>query len=218
MLQHGPRGVIVHLFGTCSSYHYELTPPGVLSTMNRLTHAIDSVSLGDYESALLDIVTLIDSSAKKLYGTKKVGRRFRKLLDDKKVLIFWLFTGGRFNVDGIHVTFGTDNPKTLSELIYDPLRNALVHEAQFPKDMRIITEPAFGYDNGVFLFPRSLVLALLLMLISLPCNVRYKERLTYGLSLGGTTIDLTGVWGNEQLLIAELEKVFGRPYKPLPPR
>jgi len=190
--------------------------------MNRIAHAIQSFSLNDYESALLDIVTLIDSSAKKLYGTKKVGRRFRKLLDDKKELIFWLFTEGRFNVAGIHVTFNsgcnTLSAKTLSELLYDPLRTVLVHEAQFPKDMRITNDLTFGYENGVFFFPRSLVLALLLMLISLPCNLRYKEPATYKLNLvNGTTIDFTGFWGNEQLLICELEKVWGRKYKPLPP-
>jgi hypothetical protein len=190
--------------------------------MNRLTHAIQSLSLGDYESALLAIVTLIDSTAKILYGTKKVGKRFRKLLDDKQALIFWLFTEGRFNVDGIHITFdsgcGGHSKKTLSEILYDPLRNVLVHEAHFPKDIRITTDLTFGYENGVFLFPRSLVLALLLMLISIPCNVRYKELATYKLNLAnGTAIDLTGVWGNEQLLIAELEKVCGRDYKPPSP-
>ena len=163
---------------------------------------------------------MIDRSAKILYGTNKVGKRFRKLLDDKQGLILWMLFEGHLSAHSAHINFisVSGTRATLSEVIYSPLRNVLVHEGRLPENIRITSDATIGYKEDVFILSRAIIIALLLMLISLPFNARFKEFKTFILQFqSGLTLDLSDVWGNEHLLIAKLEKLFGMDYKPPPP-
>lgn len=178
--------------------------------MNRLQNAAEFIVKRDFDNSLLNIVTIIDKSAKDTYHIDGVGKRFRKLLDDNQDLLYWVMTNGKAKppIDST-ILFSEDNfgskTHTLSALIYKPLRNCLVHDAEIPKNIMIGNK--LGFENGNFNMPVLLIWGLLFMLISLPCNLHLKWDCCI-IYYNNRPIDLNDCWGNKQLLMEKLKGIF----------
>lgn len=178
--------------------------------MNRLHNAVKFIVKNDFDNALLNIVTIIDKSAKDIYGGNKVGKRFKKLLDDNQDILYLVMSGGKINVPHYaDIRYCEDKisliSHKLSDIIYEPLRNCLVHDAELPKS--IIIGNKIGFKNGYFQMPKMVVWGLVLMLIALPCNLKYKWD-NFILIINRKPINFDDCWGNKKNLMDKLNQAF----------
>lgn len=178
--------------------------------MNRLRNAVEFIEKNDIDNALLNIVTIIDKSAKAIYGGKKVGQRFKRLLEDNQDILYSVMSGGKIKVPHFAtIRYVEDNlnlnSHKLSDIIYEPLRNCLIHDAELPKN--IIFGNKIGFKNGYFQMPKLIVWGLVFILITLPCNFEYKWD-NFVLFFNRKPINFDDCWGNKKNLLYKLNKAF----------
>ena len=165
----------------------------------RFQQVFETLCAGDFGSALTLVCPLIDRAGKKLYGIKKPGERFKKVLDDNSDFLYWMMSGGKFVVGkGIDVVFCRKDKGNinLAQSIYKFVRNNLLHDGELSEEIEFVDECRIGPDGDKVVFPKNLIWALVFMVSYLPC---YKNNCpnSYELSVSGVPIPLQEIWGNK---------------------
>ncbi|MCX8859952.1 hypothetical protein [Vibrio parahaemolyticus] len=166
----------------------------------RFQQIFDRLCDEDYSTALTLICPLIDSAGKKIYGIKKPGERFKKVLTDNNSFLYWMMSNGIFIMeDGADLIFSRDNKGAvnLSQSIYKFVRNSLLHEAELSAEIEFVDEGRIGPDGDRVVFPKNLIWALAFMLTYLECYSNDCPKI-YSLSISGIPMPLSKVWGNKE--------------------
>lgn len=173
----------------------------LLSTFDdRFKQIFERLCAEDFSTGLTLICPLIDRAGKKLYGLKKPGERFKKILSDNNDFLYWMMTDGLIvmaeGADFIFIGNGKENVD-LSQAIYKLVRNSLLHEAEISEKIEFINEGRVGYVGDKIVFPKTLIFALAFMLSYLPCYENDCPR-NYKINVSGVTLPLQDVWGNKE--------------------
>jgi len=102
------------------------------------------------------------------------------------------------------LTFQVAGAKTMKfeEVIYELVRCALLHEGELDSRVRIVESPSIGVDDqGNFLFSVSMIMALCLLLVADPKNIRIRWPETASFTVEGRTIRFSDVQGNPKKLV-----------------
>ena len=147
---------------------------------------IQNLQSKNYKTALTVILPLLDVSAKdeyKLSGAGGVGKRFKKLFEENKDFLFW-FNSGCCLMVAKDINLGD---LKFVDVLYS-LRNSLVHDANL----------IYTNQDDKHIFNINLILALLIVVAYLPCNVR---RFPTGISfeLKGKHIILDSIRGRGKM-------------------
>ena len=166
----------------------------------RFKQIFDRLCAEDFGTALTLICPLIDGAGKKLYGIKKPGERFKKVMSDNNPFLYWMLTGGMFVMaDGADFVFGREDKGNinLGQSIYKLVRNSLLHEAELSEEIEFVDEGRFGPEGNKIIFPKSLIWGLAFMLSYLEC---YKTDCpkNYQLSISGVPMPLSDTWGSKE--------------------
>jgi len=171
---------------------------------HRFQQVFESLCAEDFGTALTLVCPLIDGAGKKLYGIKKPGERFKKVLEENNDFLYWMMTGGMFvmekGADIIFARTGKENIN-LSQSIYKLVRNSLLHEGELSEEIKFVDDGRLGPDGDKVVFPKSLIWALAFMATYLPC---YKNNCpdSYRLTISGVPMPLQESWGNKDNIIA----------------
>ena len=85
------------------------------------------------------------------------------------------------------------------------MRTSLVHDAELPKNVTIGN--SFGFKKSHFYIPVLAIWGLIFMLLSLPCNIKYKWN-NFTLGYNGKPINFDECWGNKDKLMAKLKQIY----------
>ena len=165
----------------------------------RFQQIFDRLCADDFSTGLTLICPLIDGAGKKLYGIKKPGERFKRVLSDNNDFLYWMLSGGMMVMaEGADLVFSREGKGNinLGQSIYKLVRNNLLHEAELSDEIEFVDEGRFGPDGGKVVFPKSLIWALAFMLCYLEC---YKDDCprNYQLSISGVPMPLNELWGDK---------------------
>ncbi|EIJ0972611.1 hypothetical protein K6U26_09955 [Vibrio parahaemolyticus] len=174
----------------------------------RFEQVFESLCEDDYDSVLTLLCPLIDGAGKKMYGIKKTGVRFQKVLKDNNDFLYWVITGGVLTLDkeADFVFIGEGKDKTnLSRAIYSLVRNSLLHEGELSEKIEFVDVAKFGPDGEKVVFPKSLIWALAFMVAYLPC---YQDACPKHatLSVSGISTPLHEFWGNKDKVMTFIRK------------
>ncbi|OBS98266.1 hypothetical protein A9259_07355 [Vibrio cyclitrophicus] len=164
----------------------------------------------DYSTALTLICPLIDKAGKNIYGIKKPGERFKKVLTDNNSFLYWMMSSGMFVMeDGADLIFGREGKGNvnLSQSIYKFVRNSLLHEAELSTEIEFVDDGRLGPDGDKVLFPKNLIWALAFMLAYLEC---YKKDCPkdYSLKISGVPMPIKQLWGSKKEIMAFFNENF----------
>jgi hypothetical protein len=148
--------------------------------------------------ALAQVCHALESTAKRQYPDEKgVGNRFKKIVHDNRRLIFGVVTDFQIMCHG-NILFpdGKGNNRDISYYVYKLIRNALVHEGELDERFEMWTAHGLGTKDGRFMIPRTIVLALILVVMSQPCNASFylNRQLNY-FGIGMAFNEIRGVGG-----------------------
>lgn len=166
----------------------------------RFQQVFDSLCAEDFGSALTLVCPLIDGAGKKLYGIKKPGERFKKVLEDNNDFLYWMMTSGMFVMEkGADLVFSREGKGNinLSQSIYKLVRNSLLHDGELSSEIEFVDDGRLGPSDGKVIFPKNLIWALAFMVSYLPC---YKNNCphSYRLSISGISMPLQESWGSKE--------------------
>jgi len=165
---------------------------------SRFEQIFDSLCSGDFGSALTLVCPLIDGAGKKLYGMKRTGDRFRKVISDNNDFLYWMMSGGMLKLDqGADLLFSRpDKPNiNLAQSLYKLVRNSLLHEGELSDEIEFVDQNRFGPAGRKIVLPKNLIWALAFMVVYLPC---YRDNCprTYSLRISGVQMPLQECWGD----------------------
>lgn len=177
---------------------------------NRFARIFDALGTNDFSSALTLICPLIDSAGKEIYGIKKNGERFKRVLRDNTDFLYWTISRGTLVLQkDTQFSFVRDGqePTDLPHAIYKMVRNSLLHEAELSTEIEFNDGGSFGPRDGKISFPKNLVWALALMLTYLPCYAKCCPN-NYCITVSGHAIDLPACWGDREKIESALGQLF----------
>ncbi|MEL6441506.1 MAG: hypothetical protein AAFQ80_19920 [Cyanobacteria bacterium J06621_8] len=158
----------------------------------------------DYSTALTLICPLIDRAGKEIYGIKKTGVRFKKVIYDNNDFIYWMMSGGVLIMDkDAKFIFNREGKENidLAQSIYKFVRSNLLHEAELSDQIKFTKEITFGPNGNKLIFPINLIWALVFMLSYLDCYKGDFPKKDYQLSICGVQVPLCEIWGNKEKVI-----------------
>lgn len=170
----------------------------------RFQQVFESLCAEDFGSALTLVCPLIDAAGKKLYGIKKPGERFKKVLEENNDFLYWMMTGGMLvmgkGADLVFSRKGKGNIN-LAQSLYKLVRNSLLHEGELSEEIEFVDDGKLGPDGEKVVFPKNLIWALAFMVTYLPC---YRNNCpdSYRLSISGVPMPLQESWGSKDKVMA----------------
>jgi len=164
----------------------------------RINDIVFNLQNKKYNSALTLIIPLIDRSAKDTYAIRKVGERFKKLINDNKDFIFWFGSGCVINVTNeINI-----NGKTLPDIFYNMVRNCLVHDAELTNVEFIEGNTIISLDGQKIKFSINFIYSLFVFVCYLPCNA---NKIPKGITMNNNRIkiDIDNICGKGKIIAFE---------------
>lgn len=171
----------------------------------QVLYAIDDVSSGKFDAALLHACIAIDPTSKRLYPSEKhVGARYVKCLRS----YYWILepmVGAGLNLvetvfSNVHLK---NNPSPdIAEIIYEIFRCSHAHGDEVPQNYSILPTTGTQISNWGFGFdelhmPDRIIWALLAVAVFSKVNAQEKSDGNYYLSLGDNRFPIRDWWGRE---------------------
>ncbi len=144
--------------------------------------SLDASERKELEQALMFVCMAIDGTAKKLYPTMPVGKRFCKFINDNIEIVELMFGG----INLQETIFPLQNKKgnwgmSFSELVYEKYRCNLAHGEELPSGFGVSVQIAAGCQqfhidiaNNAMTLPQSTIYALGIICVLSPVNADQK--------------------------------------------
>ncbi|MCX6083299.1 MAG: hypothetical protein NTW32_27540 [Chloroflexi bacterium] len=142
-----------------------------MTVADRVYESFKKYTESDYDNAAIQAFIAIDGTAKKVFKTGENKKRFTNLIKANLDLISKVI----FLKDDIPEDEFINN-KNLASLLYD-MRCSILHEGvigQVSWDKKRL-----AFENGIYLVPNSLIIALIFVVIAQPENI--DENLEWGM-------------------------------------
>ena len=174
-----------------------------MAVRDRIKEAIDKLSKGDYENALIQVCIAVDATAKKEYPGKKTSHRCKKFLRKNQAFITKVGLG-LLEIHG-DIFFGPSDSvdkkrdKSLEEVLYKLVRCSLLHEGKLAEEVEFTTKNIFGISReGVIILPINMIWAIILAIVGSEVNAKERLLAYSTISIGKTTIRLNELWGKKK--------------------
>ncbi len=167
---------------------------------NRILKIFEDLTAGRLESAFTLACTLIDRAGKELYGIKKNGERFRRLIDENECFIWWFVSKGKLKFApnhgfSFHNTESNEKFRT-SQILWKIGRNSVIHDGELDSRLEFVDDIKISYSGNKVILPEKLLWAIAMLLIVLPCFEKFR--------LAGAIIDYTEDSRSVEIPIGEL--------------
>lgn len=171
----------------------------------------------DHATALTLVLPLIDKIGKDVYGIQKVGKRFDHVLTQNNDFLYWFMSGGLYRLEATAEFVFTGNApgeQRLSELIYNVLRQSLLHDGKMSEKV-IICGSLGRNEAGKICIPWTLGWALTFLAASYPC---FQKDLPLGIQItySNHLIPVAELWGDRVKMMKWFEETAFSP-RTLPP-
>lgn len=139
-----------------------------------LNASIRGTQHGNFHAAMACVCIALDATAKLQFGGKTRARCLRFVNEYLDIITCVGFNEAVIAKPG--ATLNLLDPtapgatKNVTEIIYDSIRCALVHEANLPFNVDFTDEPFYGRKDSTFRIPIAMITALLLATICSPIN------------------------------------------------
>lgn len=173
-----------------------------MAVRDRIKEAIDKLSKGEYENALIQVCIAIDATAKKEYPGKKPGERCKKFLRDNQAFITRVGVG-LLEIHG-DILFASDlkngkKDKSLEQVLYRLVRCSLLHEGELTEEVLFTTNNKIGMTNeGIIILPINMIWAIILAIVGSGVNTQERLPDYCTISIGKTTMRLNDLWGKKR--------------------
>lgn len=173
-----------------------------MSYTERLIEGYQKIIQGDWINALIQICINLDAVAKKKYGGKPGARIKRYVRENQYILLRVAMLHLEIQGDFIFQVAGGKEMK-FEEVIYELVRCTLLHEGELDSRIKIVQSASIGLDNeGTFLLSIQMIMALFLLLVSDPQNIKIQWPSMASATVEGRTIRFSDVQGDPQKLVA----------------
>jgi hypothetical protein len=176
-----------------------------MTIADRIAEALDWLSKGNAEAALLPLCSAIDATAARCYGTG--GRRsYKEFLHENLSLMTSASVGPsilniRLQYDHPKIECASDGTCTIEEVIYHAVRCGLSHKAQLPDNLKFTDERTFGVEDSKLVLPFALLTGLIIAVVVAPANAHESIDGRHVMNFRGLRIPLNELWGKRQRLI-----------------
>ncbi|RRS08697.1 hypothetical protein EAG18_10910 [Pseudoalteromonas sp. J010] len=173
----------------------------------RLDEAIQKISAGDLENALIQVSIAIDVSSKRKWPKqKKVGERYKNFIREHESLIYFMLLGIKGDTKPL-VSFPNPNGDRydIAHVYYKAVRNGLLHDGKISDNLSVVDENVLIYKDGKITISKMILMALMLAVICEPVNC--NERLSKSYTVTFTNdidINLNDFWGKRELLYQKI--------------
>jgi len=147
-----------------------------MSIGKRVAEAIQKMSTGDSEGALIPTSIAVAATAQKQFPHKKNNESYKRFIRHYLPTITRASLGGlsttglRFRYSHPDIKAAPDGTASIEQILYHSVRCGLLHNAQLPKGLSVTSEGKIGVENGILVLPDSLVFGLLLAVVISPMN------------------------------------------------
>jgi len=176
-----------------------------VSIAKRVETALDFISKGDFENALIYISIIVDATSKK-EGSSGMSQsnRNKKFIDDNQDFIYRFSTGGQVSVTGT-LNYPTG---TLGQTLYKIIRCGLLHEGILPNTFVMLDGQGLGgirtsldQDKPMgFAISAHLLIALLILVITSPVNSAESINGGMEFTIYDINTQVNNIWGDRSHL------------------
>lgn len=185
-------------------------PPGdgLMSVGKRIAEALQKMSTGDSEGALIPTSIAVDATAQKQFPHKKNNESYKRFIGYYLPTITRASLGGlstaglRFGYSHPDIKATPDGTASIEQILYHLVRCGLLHNARLPKGLSVTSEGKIGVENGILVLPDSLVLGLLLAVVVSPVNANEAAPDDCMIEHQGQRRPLNEFWGRKDKLDA----------------
>jgi hypothetical protein len=176
-----------------------------VSIAKRVETALDFISKGDFENALIYISIVVDATSKKESPrSMSQSNRNKKFIDDNQDFVYRFSTGGQVSVTGT-LNYPTG---TLGRTLYKIIRCGLLHEGILPDTFVMLDGQGLGFmrtnidqDKPMgFAISTYLLVALLILVITSPVNRRESINGGMDFTIYDITSQVNNIWGDRSHL------------------
>lgn len=178
---------------------------------NRIQKIFEDLTAGRLESAFTLTCTLIDRAGKELYGIKKNGERFRRIIDENEHFLWWFVWKGRLKFApkcgvSFHNTESNEKFRT-SQILWKIGRNSVIHDGELDSRLEFVDNIEISFSANKVILPEKLLWALAILLIVLPCFEKFRMTgaiIDYNEGSRSVEIPIGELWNNRE----SVEKFF----------
>lgn len=179
-----------------------------MAVSDRINSALVHFGNGNDESALLEVCSAIDQTAKLRMPKGRVGERFRAFIHEYRTFIYaGCFGFSLWQFDEI-VVDKIDN--TLGKLLYKRARNPVVHEAGLDGTLKIRSTDGIEIGGPCIGLGRYFILACILAVIGDPVNRGQRLPGNPTLDLPNLRFEINNIWGEFPLINSKLQDAVKR--------
>lgn len=169
----------------------------------RIESCIASYNQRDYESCLINLFPIIDSTAKKRRPSFGVGKRMRAFINDELSIITTIGMSATF-VGGVFGSY------SIPQVVYKLGRNSLIHDGSLDERLSISEDGSFTLSDDNFILPKAFIMGMMLAVISAKENKNEKlDRGDILIEICGKDININDLWGNREFVLFAIRQRFG---------